>query len=63
MVKVFDGPTHSSIESYFGVTVTVAITGAVVVFVALKDAMFPVPLASKFIEGVSLLHVYNVVPF
>ena len=37
-----------------GVTVTVAVTGALVAFVAVKALIFPVPLANKPIE-VSLL--------
>ena len=35
---------------YVGVTVMVSTTGAVPVFTAVKDAMFPVPLAAKPIE-------------
>ena len=38
-----------------GVTVTVAVTGAVPVFVAVKDGIFPVPLAARPIDGVLLV--------
>jgi hypothetical protein len=40
-----------------GVTVTVAATGEVVVFVAVNEAIFPVPDAARPIEGVLLVHV------
>ena len=35
-----------------GVTVMVAITGAVLVLLAVKDKMFPEPLAARPIDGV-----------
>ena len=38
-----------------GVTVTVAVTGAAVVFTPVKPAMFPLPVAAKPIEGVSFV--------
>ena len=39
-----------------GVTVIVAVTGAVPVLVALKEAMFPVPLAARLMDVLSLVH-------
>ena len=39
-----------------GVTVIVATTVAVVLLVAVKDGIFPVPLAPKPMDGVSLTH-------
>ena len=44
-----------------GVTVTVAITGAVPLLVAVNDPIFPDPLAARPIDGVSLIQV-KVVP-
>jgi hypothetical protein len=44
-----------------GVTVIVAVTGALVKFVAVKEAMLPVPLAAKPIE-VLLFVQSNTVP-
>ncbi len=43
-----------------GVTVIVAVTGALVALVAVNDAMSPVPLAARPIDGVLLVHVYTV---
>jgi hypothetical protein len=37
---------------YVGVTITVAVTGAVVLFTAVNELMFPLPLAAKPMEGV-----------
>ncbi len=48
--------------SKWGVTVTVAITGEVPALTAAKTAMLPLPLAAKPMDGVSLTHVYVVVP-
>ena len=39
-----------------GVTVMVAITGAVPLLVAVKDGIFPVPLAASPMDGVLLTH-------
>ena len=39
-----------------GVTVMVAISGAVPEFVAVKDGVFPVPLAANPIDGVLFVH-------
>lgn len=44
-----------------GVTVIVAVTGALVRLIALKDAMLPLPLAARPIDGV-LFTQLNVVP-
>ena len=62
MVKVLDGPSQSSVESYAGVTSIIAVTGSVVSLVALKDAIFPVPPDPSPIDVSLLVHVYNVVP-
>ena len=43
-----------------GVTVTVAVTGIVPVLIALKDAMFPDPLAARPMDGVLLVQLYIV---
>jgi hypothetical protein len=40
-----------------GVTVIVAITVAVPLFVAVKDGIFPVPLPANPMDGVLLTHV------
>ena len=54
MVNVLTAPVHVTVPfAYEGVTVMVAITGAVPVFVALKAAIFPDPLAANPIEGLS----------
>ena len=47
---------------YDGVTVTVATTGAVPVFTAVKEAMFPVPVAARPIEAVVFVQLYTIVP-
>ena len=49
MVKVVTGPGH---PFAVGVIVTVAITVAVVMLVAVNAGMFPVPFAARPIEGV-----------
>lgn len=43
-----------------GVTVMVAVIGAVLVFTAVNDEMLPVPLAANPMDGVLLLHVKTV---
>lgn len=53
IVKVSGIPVH---PLAVGVTVIVAITGVVPVFVAGKEGIFPVPLAARPIDGVSLVH-------
>ena len=58
MVNVAGVPTQAPKA---GVTVIVATTGAVPVFTAVKDAILPVPLAAKPMEGVLLVQL-NVVP-
>ena len=52
------GPIH---PFAVGVTVMVAVTVAVVLLVAVKDGISPVPLAASPIDGVSLTHA-KVVP-
>jgi hypothetical protein len=49
MVNVFEAPGQ---PFAVGVTVMVAVTSAVPVFVAVKDAIFPVPLAARPILAV-----------
>jgi len=57
MVKVFVGPAQPTAPLVkVGVTTMVAITGAVPVFTAVNDDMFPVPDARSPIPGVSLVH-------
>ena len=45
-----------------GVTVIVAVTGAVPVLTAVKEEMSPVPLANNPIEGVLFVQLYTIVP-
>lgn len=53
MVNVLEVPTQLTLPLVkVGVTVIVAVTGALVVFVAIKDAILPEPVAGKPIEGV-----------
>ena len=59
IVNVWGVPAHPSNE---GVTVTVAVTGAVPVFVAVNEGMLPLPLAARPIEVVLLVQEYVVVP-
>ena len=59
IVNVCWAPAQPSNE---GVTVIVAVTGAVPLLVAVNDGMFPEPLAARPIDGVLLLHEYVVVP-
>ena len=47
---------------YAGVTVIVAVTGAVPLFVALNDAILPLPLAARPMEGVLFVQLYTIVP-
>jgi hypothetical protein len=58
MVKDKGVPTH---PLAVGVTVMVAITGAVPVLVAVKEGIFPDPLPARPMDGVELTHV-KVVP-
>ena len=58
MVNVLSGPSH---PFAVGVTVMVAITGAVVVFSPVNEAMSPVPEAPKPMDGVSFVQE-NVTP-
>ena len=48
-------------EPVDGVTVILAVTGAVPAFVALNEAIFPVPLAANPIDGVLFVQL-NIVP-
>ena len=47
---------------YVGVTVMVAVTGEVLLFTAVNEAMSPLPVAAKPILGVSFTQLYVVVP-
>jgi hypothetical protein len=58
IVKVTGVPAHPFAD---GVTVIVATTGTVPAFVAVKEGIFPVPLAASPMEGSVFVHV-NVVP-
>ncbi len=57
MVKETGIPGH---PFAVGVTVIVATTAVVPVFVAVKEAMLPVPLAAKPIEGLLFVQLYEV---
>ena len=55
MVNVLDVPTQLTPAFVnVGVTVMVAVTGALVVLVAIKDAMLPAPVAANPIDAVLL---------
>ena len=55
IVNVLDVPTQLTPPLVnVGVTVIVAVTGALVALVAIKDAILPAPVAAKPIEGVLL---------
>jgi len=43
-----------------GVTVIVAVTAEVLVFIAVNDGIFPAPLAAKPMEVVLLVQLYTV---
>ena len=63
IVNVCDGPLQMTVPPVkVGVTVIVATTGEVVVLMAVKDAIFPVPPDAKPMLGVLLLHEYVVGP-
>jgi len=63
MVKVWLVPVHDTLLFVkVGVTVIVATTEDVPAFVAVNDAIFPVPLAARPIDGVLFVHAYVVVP-
>ena len=62
MVNVVGAPVQVAPPFvYDGVTVIVAVTGAFVALVALNDAMFPLPLAARPMEGVLFVQL-NTVP-
>ena len=63
IVKVLVGPSHVLIPLLkCGVTMIVATTGAVPVFVAMNDGMSPFPLAARPIDGKLFVQVYVNVP-
>ncbi len=47
---------------YAGVTVIVAVTGALVALVPVKDAILPEPLAAKPMLGVLFVQLYTMLP-
>ena len=53
IVNVLGVPAH---PLSIGVTVILAIAGIVSLFTAMKGDKFPVPVAGKPIEGLSLVH-------
>jgi hypothetical protein len=59
MVNVLVGPVQKFVpdNKYLGVTVMVAIIGALVLFVAVKEVIFPVPFAARPIVGVLFTQV------
>lgn len=62
MVKLTWVPWHTGVvDSVFGVTVIVAVTGLVPEFVAANALIVPVPEAPRPIEGFELVHA-KVVP-
>ena len=63
IVKVFVGPEQDVPPfAKLGVTIIVAVIGAVVKFTAIKAPILPEPLADKPILGVLFVQVYVVVP-
>ena len=63
MVKVCAMPSQKTVPSEkYGITVIVATTGAVVVLMAVKDAILPLPPDAKPMLGALLLQAYVVVP-
>jgi hypothetical protein len=63
IVNVLGVPIHvTPALVYEGVTVIVAVTGAPVVFIPVKLAMFPEPLAASPIDVVLLVQLYTIVP-
>ena len=55
MVNVWGKPVQPLAD---GVTVMVAVTGAVPVFTAVKAGIFPLPLAARPMEGAVLVQLY-----
>jgi len=63
IVNVEGVPTHVTAPLvYEGVTVIVAVTGAVVALVATKDAILPVPEAARPMDVVLFVQLYTIVP-
>ena len=63
IVNVFAGPSHVTEPfSKCGVTTIVATIGAVPAFIAVNDAISPVPPAASPIDGSSFVQVYVTVP-
>lgn len=53
MVNVLEVPTQLTLPLVnVGVTVTVAVTGALLVLLAIKEAILPEPVAAKPMDGV-----------
>ena len=57
MVKVISGPVQ---PLFVGVTLMVAVMGAVVLLVAVKPGILPEPLAASPMEGVLFIQSYTV---
>jgi len=63
MVNVLDVPTQLTLPFVnVGVTVMVAVTGALVLLVAMKEAILPAPLAASPIDGVLFTQLYTILP-
>jgi hypothetical protein len=63
MVKVFAEPAQLTVPlAKVGVTVMVAVAGAVPILIALKFEMSPVPLAASPIDVVLFIHEKVVTP-
>jgi hypothetical protein len=63
IVNVLDVPAHvTPALVYEGVTVIVAVTGAVVVLIPVKLVMFPEPDAARPIDVVLFVQLYTIVP-
>ena len=63
MVNVLDVPAQLTPAFVnIGLTVMVAVTADDVALVAIKEAMFPLPLAANPIDGVLFTQLYTTVP-
>ena len=62
IVNVIDAPVHSApvVGEVTGVTVIVAVTGAVPLFTAVKDAISPVPLEARPMLVLLFVQLYSV---
>jgi hypothetical protein len=63
IVKVCVGPLQETLPPVnTGVTIMVEVTAVEPVFVAMKAAILPVPLAARPIDVLLFVHVYDVAP-